>query len=245
MFEASGTQAGLLAEPTLGEMLARDLLWVPGVFVGEGWVVESNSETLLQALTAWAKSPVADIAAATASRLKSGDLAGAEVLLALSDDDGRMALAQAIEHARGQWIKQLQIDLQEARRATEVGLAYGYLIDAERAGCESELSALESGLRDSGRFDKVSLKVSAIQAKVEGCKAQRVEEARREFEYERPRLAEAVAHQVEAPLQRSDIHTFNELMQRVRLGADPWPARDHRRDAFKDFYPSVQQVPKI
>jgi hypothetical protein len=238
MFRAS--DAIPVAEPMSKEILARDLLWVPGAFVGEGWAVESDSAALLQALTAWSKSPVGTEEALTV-RLASGDVAGAELLLAhVSDDRVRAVQAQEVERAREQWLKDLQRQVLQARRATEVGLAYGYLTDAERAACESELSALEVGLRDSGRFDEGMRKVAAVQTKVEGCKAQRVEKARASFERERPRLSEGVAGQVEAPLARSDIHTFNELLQRARQGADPWPDRDHHRDAFKEFYPKLQ-----
>jgi len=239
MFRAS--DAIPVAEPMSKEILARDLLWVPGAFVGEGWTVESDSAALLQALTAWTKSPIGTEAAITA-RVQSGDVASAELLLAyVSDDRERTAQAQAIERAREQWLKDLQRHVLQARRATEVGLAYGYLTDAERAAGESELSALEVGLRDSGRFDEGARKVAALQARLEGCKAQRVQQARLSFERERPRLTEEVARQVEAPLARSDIHTFNELLQRARQGADPWPERDHHRDAFKEFYPKQQQ----
>jgi len=239
MFRAS--DAIPVAEPMAKEILARDLLWVPGAFVGEGWMVESDNDALLLALTAWTKSPIGTEAAITA-RVQSGDVASAELLLPyVSDDRERTAQTQAIERAREQWLKDLQRHLLQARRATEVGLAYGYLTDAERAAGESELSALEVGLRDSGRFDEGARKVAAIQAKIEGCKAQRVQQARFSFERERPRLTEEVARQVEAPLARSDIHTFNELLQRARQGADPWPERDHHRDAFKEFYPKQQQ----
>ena len=239
MFRAS--DAIPVAEPMSKEILARDLLWVPGAFVGEGWAVESDSAALLRVLTDWTKSPIGT-EAAMAARVESGDIAGAELLLPyVLDDRERTAQAQAIERAREQWLKDLQRHVLQARRATEVGLAYGYLTDAERAACESELSALEVGQRDSGRFDDGARKVAAIQAKIEGCKAQRVQQARLSFERERPRLTEEVARQVEAPLARSDIHTFNELLQRARQGADPWPERDHHRDAFKEFYPKQQQ----
>ena len=238
MFVAS--DAIPVTEPMAKEILARDLLWVPGAYVGDGWVVESEGAALLQMLTTWIQSPIGTEAALDA-RVAVGDVAGAELLLAyVSDDRERMLQAQAIERTKEHWLKDLQRQLLQARRATEVGLAYGYLNDAERAACESELSALEVGLRDTGRFDDGARKVAAIQTRIAAYKAHRVQQARQSFERERPRLTEAVACQVEVPLARSDIHTFNELMQRARQGADPWPERDPHRDAFKDFYPKQQ-----
>ena len=230
-----------VAEPMAEEILTRDLLWVPGAFVGADWAVESEGATLLEVLTAWSRKPI-DTEVALAARASAGDIAGAEVLLDyLTQDRDRTLQAQVIERAREQWLQELQRQLLQARRATEVGLAYGYLNDAERAACESGLSALEVGLRDSGRFDHGVSKVASIQARIEACKADRVHRARKSFERDRPRLSDEVASQLEAPLERSDIHTFNELMQRVRQGADPWPERDLRRDAFTDFYPNQQQ----
>lgn len=209
MFVAS--DAIPVAEPMAKEILARDLLWVPGAYVSDGWAVESEGTALVQALTAWTQSPISTEAALTA-RVAVGDVAGAELLLPyVSDDRERTLQAQAIERAKEQWLKDLQRKLLQARRDTEVGLAYGYLNDTERAACESELSALEVGLRDTGRFDEGESKVAAIQARIDAYKAHRVQQARLSFERERPRLTEDVANQVEVPLARSDIHTFNEV----------------------------------
>lgn len=234
------TDAVPVVEPQAKELLARDLLWVPGTSIGPGWVPESDGQVLLEALEAWSESPV-DALGAFEVRVKVGDLAGAEMLIPLlhanGEDGGRV---QSLERARDMWVKDLQQAVQRARRSSEVGLAYGYLSDTERAACESELSSVELGQRDAGRFDKSARRVSAVASRIEEQKARRIDEARREFDREKAGLPEDVAKQVEAPLARSDIHTFNELLQRVRQGAEPWPERDLRRDAFSEFHPRLQ-----
>ena len=199
-----------VAEPLPNEMLTRDLLLVPAVAVGSGWVIETNGADLLSALKAWANAPV-DFAGAFEARVQAGDLAGAEMLLphVSGDGDGR-GLAQTIERARDLWVKDLQRLVQQARRASEVGLAYGYLSDTDRAASESELSAVELGQLETTRFDAASRRVQTVVDRIEAQKSMRVAEAQREFERERPGLASDVAQQVEAPLARSDIHTFHE-----------------------------------
>lgn len=229
-----------VGEPQAKELLARDLLWVSGASIAPGWVVESDDKTLLQALEAWSNSPVDSVGAFDA-RVQAGDLAGAELLLPYLPGDGEDGSRyQVIEKARDMWEKDLQRCVQLARRASEVGLAYGYLSDTERTTCESELSAVEVGQRDTGRFDEAIRRVRAVASRIDEQKAHRVNEARREFEREKSGLSEEVSMQVEAPLARSDIHTFNELLQRVRQGAEPWPERDLRRDAFREFHPKLQ-----
>lgn len=234
------TDAVPVAEPQAKELLARDLLWVPGTSLGPGWVAESEGKVLLEILEAWSESPV-DAAGAFEARVQEGDLAGAEMLLPYLPGNGEDgSRIQAIERARDMWVKDLQQAVQRARRSSEVGLAYGYLSDTERAACESELSSVELGQRDAGRFDESARRVRAVATRIEEQKARRIDEARREFEREKVGLPEDVARQVEAPLTRSDIHTFNELLQRVRQGAEPWPERDLRRDAFSEFHPKLQ-----
>lgn len=76
-----------------------------------------------------------------------------------------------------------------------------------------------------------------MEARIEQEKSRRVEEARKAFEQERPALSPEYALEVEAPLKRSDIHTFNELLQRVRQGSAPWPELTQRVDLFSEFYP--------
>lgn len=229
-----------MAESPARELLARDLLLVPGTSVAPDWTVESDGETILRALAAWSETPV-DTAGAFEARIRSGDLAGAELLLPElpgSDVDG--SGTQAIERARDLWAKDLQREVQQARRASEVGLAYGYLSDAQRSACESEISAVELNQRDIGRFDRSLLDVQDVVRRIEEQKRRRIEEARREFEREKSGLSDEVARQLEAPLVRSDVHTFNELLQRVRQGAEPWPERELRRDAFREFFPKLQ-----
>lgn len=222
------------------ELLARDLLWVPGTSVASDWTVETDTPSLLKALEAWSEVPV-EAADAFETRVQEGDLAGAEILLPHLPDGGEdSSRTQAIERARDLWIKDLQREVQRARRASEVGLAYGYLSDAERATCESELSAVELSQREMGRFDQALLHVRNIVHRIEEHKARRIDEARREFDREKSGLSDDVARQVEAPLLRADVHTFNELLQRVRQGAEPWPDREFRRDAFRDFFPKLQ-----
>lgn len=232
-----------MAEPQAKEMLTRDLLWVPGTSIGAGWIVESDNETIRQALEAWSEAPV-DTEEAFDARLKAGDLAGAEMLLPHLFDNGdsgdNSVRSQEIDKAKDLWIKDLQNKVQLARRASEVGLAYGYLSDSERAACESELSAVELGLRETGRYDEAIRRVKVVVARIDEQKARRVDDARREFEREKAALSDDVVRQVEAPLARSDIHTFNELLQRVRQGSEPWPERDLRRDAFREFHPRLQ-----
>ena len=228
-----------VAEAMASELLARDLLWVPGTSIGPGWVIETGGADLLPALKAWAAAPL-DITSAFDHRVKVGDLSGAENLLSHPAITGDKRVHElAIERARDLWAKDLQQLVQKARRATEVGLAYGYLSDAERSAFESEFSALEVGQRETTRFDYAARKISSLMDRIENQKSMRVASAQRDFDREKSSLSNVVAQQVEAPLARSDIHTFNELLQRVRQGLDPWPERDLRRDAFGDFYPKV------
>lgn len=222
------------------ELLARDLLWVPGTSVASDWAVETDPQSLLKAVEAWSEEPVT-AADAFEARVQTGDLAGAELLLPhLPGSSDESSTTQAIERARDFWVKDLQRAVLQARRASEVGLAYGYLSDAERATCESELSAVELSQRETGRFDRALLHVRNIVRRIEEHKARRIDEARREFDREKSGLSDDVARQVEAPLSRADVHTFNELLQRVRQGVDPWPDREVRRDAFREFFPMLQ-----
>jgi hypothetical protein len=224
-----------IAEPQAKELLARELLMVPGTTVASSWAVESDGDALLRALESWSSSPVAPVDAFDA-RVKAGDLAGAERLLPEMVADAASAVG-AIEHAKEMWARDLQKEVQQARRASEVGLAYGYLSDEDRSACESELSSVELAQRETMRFDLAMQRVHAVAERIEQEKSRRVEEARQAFDQERPALSPEYALEVEAPLRRSDIHTFNELLQRVRQGAAPWPELTQRVDLFSEFYP--------
>lgn len=229
-----------LAEAQAKELLARDLLLVPGMSVSQEWGVESDGTQLLHSLEAWSVSPT-DAVYAFDARVRAGDFAGATLLLQdLSDEDDASGRKQSIDKNRDSWARDLQSKIQKARRASEVGLAYGYLSDAERAARESELSAVELSQRDTDRFDQAMALVEAVASKIDEQKASRIQDARGELEREKSSLSEEVARQVEAPLAREDIHTFNELMQRVRQGMEPWPERDLRRDSFQKFFPALQ-----
>jgi hypothetical protein len=229
-----------LSEPQARELLARDLLLVPAIPIGDAWNIEAPGAQVISELATWSESPL-DATSAVDARIQKGDVVGAESLtMRFGSDSGEGSRIQAIERAKDQWIRDIQRCIQQARRSSEVGLAFGYLSDSERAAFEGELSGLEALSRDSGRFDNAMRKVASISSRIEAHKNLRVDEKRAELERERPRMADDVAAQVEAPLARSDIHTFNELMQRVRQGADPWPALEQRRDAFREFYPSLQ-----
>lgn len=229
-----------LAEIQAKELLARDLLLVPSTSIAQDWVVESNATELLSGLTSWLASPI-NAAVAFDERVHKGDIAGARLLLRdLPEEDESSSRKQLIDKTRDSWVKDLERNILDARRASEVGLAYGYLSDAERAACEGELSAVELRNRDTDRFDQAMLRVDAVLKKIEEQKDLRIQEAWSVFEREKLSLNDEVAKQVEVPLARSDIHTFNELMQRVRLGMDPWPERDLRRDSFREFFPGVQ-----
>lgn len=224
-----------IAEPQPKELLARDLLMVPGTTIALSWAVESDSEALLRSLESWSSSPV-PASAAFQTRIEAGDLAGAERLLPLMPEDAASGVA-SIERAKELWARDLQKEVQRARRASEVGLAYGYLSDEDRSACESELSSVELAQRDTMRFDVAMQRVHAVEERIEQEKGRRVEEARQAFDQERPALSPEYALEVEAPLKRSDIHTFNELLQRVRQGSAPWPELTQRLDLFSEFYP--------
>jgi hypothetical protein len=226
-------------EAPAAELLAEDLLWVPQISLAHGWEVDSGTDELLAALKAWSISPL-DADGAMQGRLKRGDLAGAELLLERLPRAGDEKHHIAIDKARELWIKDLQRHVQEARRASEVGLAYGYLSDAERADFESDISAVEAAMRETDRFDRAVERLNLVKTRIEEQKAKRVDEARRELEREQVGLSEDVARQLSAPLVKSDIHTFNELLQRVRQGAEPWPEKETRRDVFADFFPELQ-----
>jgi hypothetical protein len=229
-----------LAETQAKELLARDLLLVPGMSVSQEWGVESEDAQLLHSLEEWSVSPTS-AAYAFDARVRTGDFAGATLLLQdLSDVDDASGRKLTIDKNRDSWGRDLQRKIQEARRASEVGLAYGYLSDAERAARESELSAVELSQRDTDRFDQAMAFVEAVARKIDEQKASRIQDARGELEREKSSLSEEVVRQVEAPLAREDIHTFNELMQRVRQGMEPWPERDARRDSFRKFFPMLQ-----
>jgi hypothetical protein len=227
-------------EPQANELLARDLLLVPEVSVGSDWLIESDGESLLKALRPWAVAPAQPLDALTARAVK-GDLFGAKSLLHyLGPVDDTEAAAQLLEKTKDAWCKDLQKEVNSARRASEVGLAYGYLSDAERASYESEFSAVESSLTEIERFDLAVHRISDVVKEIEGQKSRRVEEARRAFERVRVDLTDEAAQQIEAPLLKSDVHTFNELLHRVQKGVDPWPEREVRRDVFREFYPELQ-----
>jgi len=229
-----------LAETSAKELLAHDLLLVPSVSIADDWSVESNPTQLMSALGSWAVRPI-DVSEAFNSLVQKGNIAGAMLLQEdLADDGESSGRKQLVDRSRDSWVRDLERRVQEARRASEVGLAYGYLSDAERTACEGELSAVEQCHRETDRFDQAMLRVDAVIKKIEEQKDRRIQEARSEFEREKSSLTPEVSKQVAVPLERSDIHTFNELMQRVRLGMEPWPERDLRRDAFCDFFPSVQ-----
>lgn len=231
------SDAVMVAEPQPKEILARELLLVPLTTVDQSWNVESASIEVLRALGAWSNHPV-EASAAFDARVRYGDLAGAEQLLPQLPEDTQGRLA-SVDRARDLWTKDLHREIQQARRASEVGLAYGYLSDEDRSSYESELSAVELGQKDSRRFDVALKRVKTVTSRIEQQKKKRVDEARVQFDQERPSLNEDVARELAVPLERSDIHTFNELLQRVRQGSAPWPEKDQRRDLFREFYPTL------
>jgi hypothetical protein len=223
------------AEPQPKELLSRDLLMVPGTTIAPNWTVETDGDALLRSLESWSISPI-PASTAFQTRIDVGDLAGAERLIPLMPEYAASGVA-SIERAKELWSRDLQKEVQRARRASEVGLAYGYLSDEDRSTCESELSSVELAQRDTMRFDVATRRVHAVEARIEQEKSRRVDEARQAFDQERPALSPGYALEVEAPLKRSDIHTFNELLQRVRQGSAPWPELTQRVDLFSEFYP--------
>lgn len=235
-----GDAAAAQSDRAPREVLARDLLLVPDVRLDDHWTVGTPDSVLEARITTWSAAPL-DALQALDARLSLGDVAGARKLLAQIDATHEHDRLLVIERAREQWGRDLRVAVLKCRRDAEVGLAFGYLSDEERAACESELSAIESGEAETERFDTAMEAIIQIGTRIEECRKRRIASSREDFERERPSLSPEDALQVEAPLLREDIHTFNELMQRVRAGEAPWPELEQRRDLFKEFYPGLQE----
>jgi hypothetical protein len=222
------------------EILARDLLLVPDIRRTEAWGVASPDSHLIEQLTSWSGSPL-DAARALDARLRNGDIAGARMLLTQLSEPDDSDRRIAIERVREDWVEDLRKAIANCRRDAEVGLAFGYLRDDERAELESELSSLEADEQDMEEFASPMEAIEGFRMRIRGKRKRLLDEARRQFEKTRNSMSLEDARHVEAELQRGDLHTFNELMQRVRDGHPPWPDREQVPDAFREFYPQLQQ----
>ncbi|MCF8163436.1 MAG: hypothetical protein K9J78_06260 [Polynucleobacter sp.] len=226
------------AELQKTELLAKELLLVETISIGNRWEIRSDSREILSALKEWCISPP-EINSTIKYRLKIGDFAGAELLIKSREITVEDTSQLNVDKARDLWLKDIKQIIQCTRKASEIGLAYGYLSDAERADYESEISAVEAAISENNRFDELANRLKSVEAKIEGQKSKRIEEAWRQLNNEVTGLSSGVVAQLKKPLEKSDIHTFNELLQRVRNGFDPWPEQETKIDIFKDYFPEL------
>jgi len=229
-----------IAEPSKAELLTKEMLLAPKISIVDGWNIRSEPNEILNILKDWSDSPP-ELISVIHYRLKLGDFAGAEILINtntnnISTDDN---LQLTLDRARDLWLKDIQRKIQYTRKASEIGLAYGYLSDAERSDYESEISAVEADINENNRFDELTNRLNSVEVRIEGQKSKRIEEARRQLKKEGTGLSNDVLTQLTTPLEKSDIHTFNELLQRVRNGVDPWPEQESKNDIFRAYYPDL------
>jgi hypothetical protein len=225
-----------VVEPTADEVLARDLLEVPAVRVATGWVVESAAPDISAAIREWTESPVT-WRMAFDKRLDRGDLLGASGLVARYDIGvEELDLKAQLRREADSWRAKLKSQLQETRRDVEVGLAYGYVSDAERNQWEGDLVGIEAQYEDSTRFDVAREAVERIRKAVRANHAEKSEIIRLNIEgLVADGREENDIQAVQASLDEGDMATANELLQRVRQGLPAWPKEVVASDSFLSF----------
>ena len=227
-----------ISEPTKAELLSKDLLMIPSISIGNNWEIKSDPSEILSALNYWGDTPP-DLISVIHDRLKLGDISGAELLINSAEISTEENLQISVDRARDLWLKDIQQLIRNTRKASEIGLAYGYLSDAERADFESEISAVEAAVSENNRYDELSKSLKSVEIQIDSQKSKRIEEAWKQLKKESTGLTNDVEAQLTTPLEKSDIHTFNELLQRVRNGVAPWPEQETKFDLFKDYFPDL------
>ena len=232
LFEsASGVRE---TERTPAEVLGRASLLVPGLSLSENYTLEVGAAAALEALDN--ADGVLSAPAAQRARVDRGDLLGAGMMVQTGLVDEDMV---PLRQERERWKVVLRRELAACREVVEIGLAYGYLQEADRTNIESELARHESHVDDERRFDVVLADIRRIQTRVE----QGREDRKREVRSALALLVitdemKAGAQDVERALDEGDIATAHELLHWLQQGKPtPSDTQEETREGFDAFFP--------
>lgn len=227
------------AERSPAEVLGRAALLVPALAISENYTLDVAAVPALEALDN--ADGMLSAPAAQRARVDRGDILGAGMMVdtGLVDED-----MVPLRQERERWKVVLRRELAACREVVEIGLAYGYLQEADRTNIESELARHESHLDEERRFDVVLADIRRIQTRVEQGREDRKRQVR-------DALAVLVitdemqpgALEVERSLDEGDIATAHELLHWLQQGK-PVPTDPHEeaREGFDAFFPDAMTV---
>lgn len=228
------------AEPTPAEVLGRPLLCLPNLSLAEDWTVEVAAAEGLAMLETLTRGPV-QAERAVRQRLNRGDLLGVEMMVEAGLVEPESVPLRA---ERERWKQVVRGSIADCRRTVEVGLAYGYLPDADRSQFESQLARWEAQLEEVRRFDLVIAKIKEIRDRVADARAVQAQAVRSALHGIAPtEPMRASVLEVEQALDEGDIATARELVHWLQQGKPaPTDLDEEAREGFDNFFPVSMQA---
>ncbi len=227
------------AEPTSAEVLGRPLLCIADLPVAEDWSVEAAAPEGLAMIEALTQEPI-EVEQALRQRLSRGDLLGVEMMV-----EGGMVESESVQlrAERERWKQVVRSSIVECRRSVEVGLAYGYLPDADRSQFESRLARWEAQLEEMRRFDVVMAQIKEIRDRVTDARAAQAQAVRSAlYSIALTEAMRGSVAEVEQALDEGDIATARELVHWLQQGKPaPTDLDEEVREGFDHFFPELMQ----
>ncbi len=228
------------AEPMPAEVLGRPLLCLADLPLAEDWTVDMSAAEGLAMIKLLTREP-AQAEQALRQRLSRGDLLGVEMMVEAGLVEPESVQLRA---ERERWKQIVRSSIADCRRSVEVGLAYGYLPDADRSQFESRLARWEAQLEEMRRFDVVMAQIKEIRDRVMDARAAQAQAVRSALNSIAPTESmRASVVEVEQALAEGDIATARELVHWLQQGKPaPTDLDEEAREGFDHFFPVSMQA---
>jgi hypothetical protein len=231
------------------ELLGQDLLLLPEFDQNERWEAELEGRSFIEAVYNSCNIEPLSPRAAFDERLRRQDLEGAERLLTVLEripstwhsEQGEIS----VEDLRENWKQRLEErrlalrrQIESVRSETELGVAYGLITEAERAGFDGKLVEMEASLDSIRRFWAMFGTLAQVSATISARRREKTDavHARLDELASRGADTEDLAW-VRDVAVHGDVLTANELLQRIEHGEQ----LDRRvlagQDRFSIYFP--------
>ncbi|MCE4553799.1 AAA family ATPase [Pelomonas cellulosilytica] len=228
------------SEPTPSEILGRPLLCLADLPISEDWKVDVQAADGLAMIDLQTREPV-PAEQILQIRLARGDLLGVEMMV-----EAELVRPDSVQlrAERERWKQTVRGNIADCRRSVEVGLAYGYLPEADRSQFESQLARWEAQLDDMRRFDFVMAQIREIRDRVTDARAAQAQDVRSALHsIAHTESMRASVGEVEQALNEGDIATARELVHWIQQGKPaPTDLDEEVLEGFDHFFPGSMQA---
>ncbi len=230
---------GKVSEPLAEEVLGHDLLFVAEINLTEEWQPETTGEEFLGCVSN-ALAAGFDVRQAFSIRIGRHDLDGAERICRTQEAEIDGELKADLMREVGEHQRMMRQKLDEVRSEIEMGLAYGFITEAERAAFDGQLVYYESKAEQVRRFGEVFSDLEAI--------ADTILKRRKEKTIEIQRRLNDIASHCDDPLSievvqqcinSGDVLSANEFLQRIENHESLQSASIDAPNRFVEYFPKL------